>query len=318
MLFGCILRVKKVLKVHKRILGSTDIKISEIGLGCASYWGKKIFSEREAIKIVHTALDKGVNFLDTGHSYSDGNAEHRLGKALLDVTNKNDLCISSKAGTRINNNSKLYKDFSPQWVEESCHQSIKNIGLDYLPLFQLHGPSIANLNDKLLDKLLKLKQDGTIGAIGINTFDDDVIEKIIDLKVFDFIMLDYNILTQYREPMIDRLYDNGIGVIAGAALADSLYSNRIFKIRGLKDLWYLARALKNFRDKLIKGRSFGFINDIENMTGAQIAIAYVLNNPKISTSVFGTTSEAHLLENLKGQDLVLSDELIDRIKEADK
>ena len=194
----------------------------------------------------------------------------------------------------------------------------KNIGLDHLPLFQLHGPAISDLNDELLDKLLRLKQEGTIGAIGINTFDDDVIEHIIHLKVFDFIMLDYNILTQHREPVIERLYDKGIGVIAGAALADSLYSNRIFKIRGLKDLYYLARALKNFRDKLIKGRQFQFVNHIENITGAQIAIAYVLNNPKISTSVFGTTSAAHLLENLKGQDIALPNELMERIKQVDK
>ena len=96
MLFGCILRAKKVLKVYRRTLGSTDMKISEIGLGCASYWGKKFFSETQAIKVVHTALDKGINFLDTGHSYSDGNAEYRLGKALVTVTNKNDLCISRK------------------------------------------------------------------------------------------------------------------------------------------------------------------------------------------------------------------------------
>ena len=193
LLFGNMLRAKKVLKVHKRRLGSTDIKISEIGLGCASYWGKKIFNEKQAVKVVHTALDKGVNFLDTGHSYSDGNAEHRLGRALKDIANKNALCISSKAGTRIDGKGKLYKDFSPSWIEESCYLSIKNIGLDYLPLFQLHGPSIANLNPELLDKLLKLKEQGTIGAIGINTFDDDVIEHIVDLKVFDFIMLDYNI-----------------------------------------------------------------------------------------------------------------------------
>jgi aryl-alcohol dehydrogenase-like predicted oxidoreductase len=217
------------------------MEISKIGLGCASYWGKKIFSERQAIKIVHTALNNGVTFLDTGHSYSNGNAELRLGRALRNVSNKNDLCISSKAGTRIAGNGRLYKDFSSDWVEESCHLSIKNLGLDHLPLFQLHGPAISDLTDELLNKLLQLKRAGTIGAIGINTFDDDVIEKLIELKVFDFVMLDYNILTQCREPMIDKLYDNGIGVIAGAALADSLYSNRIFQIRGLKDVWYLLR-----------------------------------------------------------------------------
>lgn len=148
--------------MDKRILGSTNIEISEIGLGCASYWGKKNFSETQAIKVVHTALDNGVNFLDTGHSYSDGNAEPRLGKALKDVTNKNDMCVSSKAGTRIGENGRLYKDFSPKWIEESCHLSIKNMGLDHLPLLQLHGPQISDFTDELFEKLLKLKEEGTI------------------------------------------------------------------------------------------------------------------------------------------------------------
>ena len=131
-------------------------------------------------------------------------------------------------------------------------------------------------------------------------------------------MLDYNILAQDREPMIDKLHNKGIGVIAGAALADSLYSNRIFQIRGVKDLWYLARALKNFRGKLIKGRSFQFVNNVPNMTGAQIAIAYVLKNQKISSAIFGTTSEDHLLENLKGMEITLPEELVQRIKNVDK
>jgi aryl-alcohol dehydrogenase-like predicted oxidoreductase len=74
--------------MKKRILGSTNIKISEIGLGCASYWGKKNFSETQAIKVVHTALDKGINFLDTGHSYSDGNKERSTRSALTPLMMK--------------------------------------------------------------------------------------------------------------------------------------------------------------------------------------------------------------------------------------
>jgi len=193
---------------------------------------------------------------------------------------------------------------------------MKNMGLDHLSLFQLHGPKISDFNDDLFEMLLKLKKEGFIGAIGINTFDDAVIEKVIDTKIFDFIMLDYNILAQDREPIIDKLYNNGIGIIAGAALADSLYSNRIFQIRGIKDLWYLARALKSFRSKLIKGRSFQFVNSIEDMTGAQIAISYVLNNSKISSAVFGTTSEQHLLENLKGTEITLPTDLIHKIQDT--
>jgi len=299
-----------------RQLGSSDIFLSEIGLGAASYWGKKHFSEKQAIKVIHTALDNGVNFLDTGHSYSDGNAEIRLGKSLKNISNKNELNISTKAGTRIGNKNKLYKDFSTKWIEESCHLSLKQLGLEQLPLFQLHGPKRSDLTDELFEKLLKLKQEGKIKSIGINSFDTDVIENMLTLDIFDFVMLDYNILMQNREPLIEKLVQHDIGVIAGAALADSLYSNRVFKLKGFKDIWYLARALKSFRPQLIKGLSFRFINKIENMSASQIAIAYILNNPNITSAVFGTTSESHLLDNLQGSEITLPDELIFKLKSA--
>lgn len=150
-------------------------------------------------------------------------------------------------------------------------------------------------------------------AIGVNSFDDNVLEKVLDLKVFDFVMPDYNILCKEREPLIEKMNSKGIGVIAGAALADSLYCNRVFKVKGIKDLWYLARALKNFRGKLVKGFSYRFINNEPNITAAQIALAYVLSNTKISSAVFGTTSGNHLLENLGAISIDLPDEIMRRI-----
>jgi len=302
------------VKMKKRDIGLTGLTVSEIGLGCASYWGKERFDESEAIKIVHTAIDKGVNLFDTGHSYSDGNAELRLGKAIKNIANKSDLVISSKAGTRIGNDGKLFKDFSPKWIRESCNLSLKTIGIETLPLFHLHGPSVSELSDELIEQLLKMKSEGLVRAVGVNTFDNNVLEKVLNLGVFDFVMPDYNILCKDREPLIEKFYTKGIGVIAGAALADSLYSNRVFKIKGIKDLWYLARALKNFRGKLIKGYSYRFINNVPNITGAQIALAYVLSNTKICSSVFGTTSEKHLIENLDAVNINIPDEIIRKIR----
>lgn len=300
--------------MEKRQIGLTEIAVSEIGLGCASYWGKERFDEVQAIKVVSAAIDKGVNLFDTGHSYSDGNAEVRLGKALKDIPNKLNLVISSKAGTRIGSDGKLFKDFSPKWLRESCILSLKRLGLETLPLLHLHGPSVLNLNDEVIDQMLRLKSEGLVRAIGVNSFENDVLEKVLALGVFDFVMPDYNILCREREPLIEKFYDKGIGVIAGASLADSLYSNRVFKIKGIKDLWYLARALKNFRGKLIKGYSYRFINNVPNITGSQVALAYVLSNTKICSAVFGTTSEKHLLENLAAADVKLSDDIMRRIR----
>lgn len=300
--------------MKKREIGLTGISVSEIGLGCASYWGKERFDESQAINIVNVAIDKGVNLFDTGHSYSDGNAEIRLGKALKNISNKSDLVISSKAGTRIDKNGKLYKDFSPKWVRESCELSLKRLGLETLPLLHLHGCSLLELNDELIEELLRLKSDGLVRAIGVNTFDTTVLEKVLNLNIFDSVMLDYNILCREREPLIEKFYSKGIGVLAGASLADSLYSNRVFKVKGIKDLWYLARALKNFRGKLIKGFSYRFINNEPNITGSQIALAYVLSNTKICSAIFGTTSEKHLLENLDAINTKIPNEVMEKIQ----
>ena len=300
--------------MNKRKLGKTDIHVSEIGLGCASYWGKKRFDEKEAIHIVHQASEYGVTLFDTGHSYSDGNAESRLGKAIAGLRDKNSLVISTKAGTRIAHNGRLYKDFSPPWLRASCQQSLQRLGIERIGLFHLHGPSIRDLTPEVLAELARLKSEGLVQAVGVNSFEDEVLQRVLALDCFDFVMPDYNILARERESLIDAFYAKGIGVLAGAALADSLFSNRIFRLRSAKDLWYLARALKNFRGKLLKGFSYRFMNNDKDMTGHQIALAYVLQNTRISAALFGTTSAKHLRENMAAAEMTLSDEIVRQIR----
>src|ERR1700709_1424723 len=79
-----------------RSLGKTGLRVSEIGFGCASYWGMRVLCEAAPIPLVHAAIDRGVTFFDTGASYSGGNAEPRLGKALAGLDNRQELGISTK------------------------------------------------------------------------------------------------------------------------------------------------------------------------------------------------------------------------------
>lgn len=299
--------------MEKRRVGLTDIFVSTIGLGCASYWGKEQFDENKAISIVHKAIEKGVNLFDTGHSYSNGNAEIRLKKALKGINNKENLVISTKAGTRIGRKGQLYKDFSPQWIRKSCQQSLTTLGVDSISLFHLHGPNIKNFTPELLDELTKLKAEGLIQAYGVNSFDEEVLQHILQMDFFDFVMPDYNVLSLEREPLIDSFFQKGIGVLAGAALANSLFSNRIFKIRKAQDLWYLLRAIKNFRSKLLKGMSYRFMNQYDDITGAQIALAYVIQNKNVVSAVFGTTDEKHLNENLQASEIMLPKNILNEI-----
>ena len=128
--------------MKKRPLGNTGLNISVLGFGCASYWGMPYYSEKDAAQLINIAVDKGVNFFDTGHSYSHGNAEPRLGRVLKKIPQniKHNLILSTKAGTKNKKYGGVIKDFSPSWIKQSVDLSLKQLGVEQISLLHLHGP----------------------------------------------------------------------------------------------------------------------------------------------------------------------------------
>ena len=297
-----------------RPLGKTGLIVSEIGLGCASWWGQKAFDERQAVNLVHAALDNGVTFFDTGAAYSGGEAEPRLGRALKG-RNLHGVVIATKAGTR-HDGRRVIRDFSPQGIEASVERSLRNLGLDTLPLLQLHGPAAAELDDKMLAMLGGLKRRGLVRTLGVNSFDPALIEHVAGLPVFDVVMVDYNVLRPERAPLIARAAGQGKGVLAGMALAMGHANRQVLRLRAPRDIWYALRALKNHRADISSGARFGFLSHVPDMTASQAALAYVLANPDVSCAVVGTTRMAHLIENLGASGMSLSREVLDRIAQA--
>ena len=297
-----------------RPLGKTGLIVSEIGLGCASWWGQKAFDERQAVNLVHAALDHGVTFFDTGAAYSGGEAEPRLGRALKG-RNLEGVVIATKAGTR-HDGRRVIRDFSPEGIEASVERSLRNLGLETLPLLQLHGPAAAELDDKMLAMLGGLKRRGLVRALGVNSFDPALIEHVVGLPVFDVVMVDYNVLRPERAPLIARAAGQGKGVLAGMALAMGHANRQVLRLRAPRDIWYALRALKNHRADIASGARFGFLSQIPDMTASQAALAYVLANPNVSCAVVGTTRMAHLIENLGASGISLSREVLDRITQA--
>ena len=294
-----------------RPLGKTGLIVSEIGLGCASWWGQKAFDERQAVKLVHAALDHGVTFFDTGAAYSGGEAEPRLGRALKG-RNLDRVVVATKAGTR-HDGRRVIRDFSLEGIEASVERSLRNLGLETLPLLQLHGPAAAELDDKMLAMLGGLKRRGLVQALGVNSFDPALIEHVVGLPVFDVVMVDYNVLRPERAPLIARAAGQGKGVLAGMALAMGHANRQVLRLRAPRDVWYALRAMKNHRADVARGARFGFLSQIPDMTAAQAALAYVLSDPNVSCAVVGTTRMAHLIENLDASGMTLSREVLDQI-----
>jgi len=297
-----------------RPLGRTGLTVSEIGFGCASWWGKPAFAEREAVGLVHAAIEGGVTLFDTGASYSGGQAEPRLGRALKGRDTSN-LVIASKAGTFFAR-GRIGRDFSPAAVRASAERSLRNLGVEALGLLQLHGPAMADLTAELLETLAALKARGLVRAVGVNSFDPAVIEAAIRRPQIDAVMIDYNVLRPERAPLIAQAAAAGKGVLAGMPLAMGHTGLKVTKIRGLRDLWYAARGLARHREEVRAGARFGFLHRLEGMTGSQAALSYVLANPDVSAAVIGTTRTRHLMEDVAASGMSVPAEALARIQAA--
>jgi 1-deoxyxylulose-5-phosphate synthase len=299
-----------------RSLGNTGLLVSEIGIGCASYWGKASFSEAEAVRLIHTAVDRGVTFFDTGASYSGGNAEPRLGRALSGIRQKHEIVVATKAGSYTDQRGRRREDFSPRGVRRTVEASLVRLGLDAIPLLHLHGPDIAHLTEDLLDTLARLREEGKIRNLSVNSFDMDVIEHVMTIPLFGTVMVDYNILRPEREPVIAKLAARSFGILAGMALGGGLYRRNRLRVRGFQDVWYIARAWKNHRVDIRRGRNFQFLDRETAPTGSEIALAWVLRKPEISCAVVGTTRLSHLLDNLRASGTHLAGDLLEKISLA--
>lgn len=315
--------------MNYRQLGNTDLHVSEVAVGCSGYWGDKRFSEQSACAVIHTAFEQGVNFFDTGHNYSNFNAEPRLGRALKDIA-KNDrsrLVISSKGGS-VSGSAPLFpsyrpviQDFSANAIEASCQASIKNLGCGYLDIFQLHGVAPQHMSDELIDRLQAMRNQGLYRYLGINSHSRPALEYLARHPgLFDVVLLDYNVLQLDREDVIRDLHAAGIGVIAGTVLAQGhILKGKTGSLSNGSFFWYLARSLLKATGRQLSEASKDMrevLAAIPEMSPAQAAFAYILDNPHIASCVFGTTSQGNCLELIQASGKRLSESSRLEIRQA--
>ncbi|MFM0011349.1 aldo/keto reductase [Paraburkholderia sediminicola] len=292
-----------------------DLDVSEIGLGCASAWGQPWFSEQKAIGVVERALELGITVFDTGPTYSGGNAEPRLGKALQgkDISR---LLVSTKIGTHMDSNGRLYKDWTKKAIFASIDASRTRLGLDRIPLMYLHGPRPGDLGGELIDALEEARSRGIVRWFGVNSFDTDMLEMLPAVATIDVVMLDYNLLRIHREPTIDSLSSAGKMVVAGSALANHVHAPKFLWPKSKTDIWYALRALKNYRGDYLRARRLSFLKGLSDWTPAQVALSFIAANPSVFTSMFSTTRVEHLEENARACGTPLPPAIYQQIRQA--
>lgn len=274
-------------------LGQSDLLVSEIGLGCMS------LRADTAHAIIEAALELGVTFFDTADLYDHGDNERWVGAALKGV--RRQVVIASKVGNRWNADGKSWRwDPSPEWLLQAIEQSLERLQTDYLDLYQLHGGTLDDPIDELVDAFEQLKARGLIRAYGISSIRPNVIRRWLARSRLSSTMLQYSLLDRRpEEAALPQLAELGVGVIARGPLAKGL-------LAGKPAAAYLDIAT----EEVARLQQAVAALATPERSAAQIALRFALANPAVTTVIPGASSVAQLRENALASRVTLNpDEL---------
>ena len=276
--------------MKKRQLGNSDLYITEMGLGCMSLGTE----ENQAIRIIHEAIDLGINFLDTADLYNYGLNEEFVGKALKGK--RDQIVLTTKVGNRwVEEKNGWSWDPSKAYIKAQVKDSLRRLQTDYIDLYQLHGGTIEDPIDETIEAFEELKQEGLIRHYGISSIRPNVIREYAKRSNIVSILMEYSLLNRRPEEYFSFLQDNQISVIARGPLAKGLLTDsNERKIEKVKEKDYLSYSYNELTKTLAAVKE---IANTHSLTEA--AIQYCLHDPIVAAVIPGASSIQQLRENVQ-------------------
>jgi aryl-alcohol dehydrogenase-like predicted oxidoreductase len=273
--------------MKKRQLGRSDLYVSEIGLGCMSLGT----NEAEAIRIIHAALDAGINFLDTADLYDYGLNEEFVGKALK--RKRQEVILATKVGNRwTEEKNGWFWDPSKKYIKEEVKESLRRLQTDYIDLYQLHGGTIEDNIEETIQAFDELQQEGIIRHYGISSIRPNVIREYVTRSNIVSVLMEYSILNRRPEELFPFLQEHHISVIARGPLAKGLLADdNEKKLAKAAEKGYLSYSYEELKRTLDLLQS--------NQPLQETAIQYCLHNPVVAAVIPGASSLEQLLQNAK-------------------
>ena len=229
-----------------RPLGTTDIMVSEMALGCWPFVGGDLWGEQreeDSIQAVHASLDAGVNFFDTAEGYGEGYSERVLGKAL--GKRRSQAVIATKVGGA---------HLAPSDVISACERSLMNLGTDYVDLYLVHWPDHAIPLVDTMGAMNRLKEQGKLRAIGVCNFGVKDLADLLEIGHIEVDQLPYNLVWRAIEhEVLPKTRDHQIGLMAYSPLAQGLLAGRYASADDVPDGIARSRHFTSTRPQAIHG-----------------------------------------------------------------
>ncbi len=299
--------------VEKRRIGSSDLFVSNIGLGCMSIGTE----EKKALQIIDAALDMGINYLDTADLYDQGLNEEFVGKAIKQK--RQDIILATKVGNRFEKGKDGWSwDSSKKYIKSAVKDSLQRLQTDYIDLYQLHGGTIEDNIDETIEAFEELKQEGVIRYYGISSIRPNVIREFVEKSSIISVMMQYSILDRRpEEQMFSFLNEHKVSVVARGPVAKGLLTSRPVEdaSQSMKQNGYLDYSFEEL-DAVISSLK----SDIAfNKPLTEIALQYCLFEDTVASVVTGASSIEQIKSNAEAANAKpLTDDEVQKIRELTK
>ena len=314
--------------VDRRTLGGTGVQVSPLCLGAMMFgaWGET--DHEAAIRIVHRALDGGINFIDTADVYSRGESEEIVGKALSGGRRENVVLATKFHGTMGEDANQSGN--SRRWIMREVEASLKRLKTDWIDLYQVHRWDPWTDHEETLGALSDLVAQGKVRYVGSSTYPAKEIVKAQflarerRLQRYVCEQPPYSILARGIEAdVLPACADFGMGVIAWSPLAGGWLSGRWRK--GAEDLTSRRAAMIPQRydlavpanqAKLEAADALARLADEAGLSLIHVALAFVIRHPTVTAAIIGPRTAEQLESQLGAAEVQLDTALLDRIDEV--
>ncbi|MFJ9617090.1 aldo/keto reductase [Streptomyces noursei] len=322
--------------MRRTTLGRTGISVSRLCLGTMMLgaWGNA--DHDEAVRLVHTALDAGINFIDTADMYSAGESEEIVGKALKG--RRDEVILATKVHFPMGDGTTPVQfpavtepnrsGNSRRWIKREVENSLRRLGTDYIDLYQIHRPDPSTDIDETLSALSDLVREGKVMAIGCSDFPA---EQLVEARwvaerrnhvPFHTEQPPYSIFARGVErgvlPTAQRL---GMGVLTWSPLASGWLAGKYRKSAGLELNDFRRDLIPHKFDQNLPGnaRKLEIVEELVKLAAdsghrlTHLALGFVLSHPAVTSAIIGPRTVEQLDDLLGAVDVVLEDDVLDRI-----
>jgi aryl-alcohol dehydrogenase-like predicted oxidoreductase len=311
--------------LETRSLGKSDLKITKVGVGTAPigstpvwkiYWGPQ--NEKIAIKTIQTAIDLGVNWIDTAPFYGWGRAEQIVGKAIKG--RRDQVHIFTKCGTLPDGKGGWSDNLKPESIRKELNESLQRLGTDYIDLYQFHDPDPQTPIERSWTEMQRLIDEGKVRHGGLSNHPTDLIDRALKVGPVVSSQNQYNPLQRKAEREIFPFcLEHQVGVLGWGALSEGVLADN-FDISKLDPKDFRRRKPYTQPEKQAKVQkireTFRHVADAHDGTMVNAVIAWELMHPELTGAIIGVRNENEAREMVEGTNWKLTPPEISAIQAA--